>query len=636
MSYDDEQTYDTERDRKLNTISNRILVRRPVVDKDYMAVTRHDPFYIFKKSPVELFSVVCKYLVAGMRIAVKIKDNDLPSRIWIVEVLEALANLYVGDAQNTVVSAADSKRMAKAFAPIVPLFSKWGTGRNNYDDNVDFQTGFTPRSFAGELDHLFIWLYDRLRKKGHNTVSAVHPILFMPASKEESGETSYSFLSGKFQTLLTHCTIYREQHRIPTEIDKMFATEMKKPAEERFFNVDDEHDKELYEDGSDTAATERSRLKAYLKYRQEAYYLHLTRIGRYKNGFELVRDGLAKCLRDVKNATPHAVYGYSCVDWAERFLFESEELPRPWFELLYDVLRMKSCISYRNFCVDSFVDAEKTLEAGYHDDKEWPYFDVYENIPEHDICIDVWRMFSEHIEMLTALAFCVRSTVYSKLARALELYESYGRMFLSSDRKDHLKMILDTIRETASRLAMEVRLYKSGKAILAPCDKATEDLKAQLADHDRKMDSEFDAAQRDSAEILAQERENQEILNDTTAKVNHGLKMIGKFKKHGDPGGPFSFDDQKKCFEFWIADRKDPMLVNGLKVSKIDSFKNRKKELDRIGVKSVKTYIRLIECYRKRTGERILKKKQSNGKRNRKRKKASKKQKRTPGKRNKK
>ena len=81
MSYDDDQAYDAERDRKLDTTFHRRLV----VDKDYMAVTRHDPFYIFKKSPVELFSVVCKNLVAGMRIAVKIKDNDLPSRFWIVD-----------------------------------------------------------------------------------------------------------------------------------------------------------------------------------------------------------------------------------------------------------------------------------------------------------------------------------------------------------------------------------------------------------------------------------------------------------------------------------------------------------------------------------------------------------------------
>ena len=625
MSYDDDEAYDANEDWRIAAA----IKRRLAVDKDYLTVTRHDPFYIFKNSPVELFSVVCKSLVAGMRIAAKIKDNNLTSRFWIVDTLEALANLYVGKGQTTTVSAADSQKMAEAFKPTISLFKEWISGRPKLEDKVDFQTGYKPRSFAGELDHLFVWLYDRLREKGHDMVSAVHPILFMPASKEEGGETSYSFLSGKFQKLLTHCAIYRERHTITTEIDKMFAAEMKKPADERFFNVDDEYDDELYEGGSDTAATERSRLKAYLQYRQEAYDLHTTRIGGLKNGFEYVRDHLAKRLQDVKTAAPRAAYTPKYAGFLELSrLGPGEKLPT-WFDLLYDVIRMKSWISYRDFCVDSYVDAEKTLEAGYHDDEGWPYFDVDENIPEHDICVEVRRTFAEYLESLTALAFCVQSTVYSKLANALELYELHSGVFISLGREDHLKTILDTIRDTASRLAMEVRLYKSGKTILSPFDKAAEELKAQLAVHDKKMDSGFDAAQRDSAEILAQERENQELLNGTTDKIDRGLTMIGKFKRHGAPGEPFSFNDQKKCFEFWRVDRKDPTLADGHKVLKVDSFEKRKRELERILVKDVKTYIRLIECYRKRTGKTILKKKRKNGKR----KNASKKRKSTPEKR---
>lgn len=638
MSYDDDEAYDANEDWRIAAAVNRRLA----VDKDYLTVTRHNPFYIFKNSPVELFSVVCKNLVAGMKIAVKIKDDNLTTRFWIVDALEALANLYVGKGQTITVSPADSQKMAEAFKPAIPLFKEWISGRPKLEDKVDFQTGYKPRSFAGELDHHFVWLYDRLREKGHNMVSAVHPILFMPASMEEGGENAYSFMSGKFQTLLTHCAIYRERHTITTEIDKMFAAEMKKPAEERFFNLDDEYDDGLYEDGSDTAATERSRLKAYLHYRQEAYNLHTTRIGGLRNGFEYVRDDLAKRLKDAKNAAPRATYGAKYSDFLELARLGKGEKLHTWFDLLYDVLRMRTWISYRDFCVDSFEDTEKTLEAGYHDDDGWPYFDVDENIPEHDICIEVRRTFAEYLETLTALSFCVQSTVYPRLAGALELYESHGSVFLAFDKKGHLKAVLDTIKDTASRLSMEVRLYKSGKAILAPFDKAAEELKARLADHDKKTDSVFDAAQRDSAEILAQERENQELLNSTADKVNLGLTMIGKLKRHGDPGEPFSFEDQKKCFEFWIVDRKNPMLVDGHKVLKIDSFKNRERELERIRVKDVDTYIRLIECYRKRTGatipntKRKLEKKRKAEERNRKRKTASKKRKSTPGKRNKK
>lgn len=631
MSYDDDQAYDAERDRKLVAS----VQRRLEVDKDYMAVTKHDPFYIFKKSPVELFLVVCKNLVTGMKIAVKIKDNDLPGRFWIVDVLEALANLYVGNAQNTVVSAADSRRMAEAFKPVLPLFKKWADGRPKYADKIDFQTGSRPRLFAGELDNLFIWLYDRLREKGHDMVAAVHPILFMPASKEFGDEISYTFLSGKFQTLLSLCAIYRERHKITTEIDKMFEAEMRKPAGERFFNVDDDADESMYENGDTNEATNRSRLKAYMQYREQAYRLHTTLHGACKGGFTYVRDELSRYLQDAKNTVLHV---YLTPLKELNILYElmgrkpvSEE---SWYDLLYDLLKMKPFISYRDFNTDGYAEEDKTSDAGYHDDDGWPYFEVIQNIPEHDICREVQRDFEEYLETLTALAFCVQSTIYPKLVSALEDYKSrHNLSFVISRNDDYYKNIIDTMKDTINRLELEVRLYKKGKTMLAPFDKAAEDLKVRLADHDKKMDSCFDAAQRDSAEILAQERENQELLNGTTDKVNLGLTMIKKLKKYGDPGESFSFDDQKKCFEFWIIDRKNPTLVDGHKVLKVDSFENRKRELERIRVKDVKTYIRLIECYRKRTNKTILKKKRKNWKRNGKRKNISKERKSTPGKR---
>lgn len=598
MSYDDDQAYDAERDRKLDTTFHRRLV----VDKDYMAVTRHDPFYIFKKSPVELFSVVCKNLVAGMRIAVKIKDNDLPSRFWIVDVLESVANLYVGNTQNTVVSAADSRRMAEAFKPVLPLFKKWAEGRPKYADKMDFQTGSRPRLFAGELDNLFIWLYDRLREKGHDMVAAVHPILFMPASKEYGDEISYTFLSGKFQTLLSHCAIYRERHTIPTEIDKMFEAEMRKPADERFFNIDDDADESMYENGDVDEATNRSRLKAYMQYREQAYRLHTTPRGACNGGFAYVRDELSRYLQDAKNTVLHV---YLTPMKELNILYElmgrrpvSEE---SWYDLLYDLLKMKPFISYRDFNTDGYSEEDKTSDAGYHDDDGWPYFEVVQNIPEHDICREVHRDFEEYLETLTALAFCVQSTVYPKLVSALEDYKSrHNLSFVISRKDDYYKNIIDIMKDTINRLELEVRLYKKGKIMLAPFDKAAEDLKECLVDHDKKMDSGFDAAQRDSAEILAQERESQELAQATNDNTLTLKRMLRTQSKHGRVSIEFSKSDQKKCYDLWVTDRVDPLLANGHKPYRKDSFEKHKRMLAAIGITDADIYSTLIIRYMKR------------------------------------
>lgn len=619
-------------------------MRRRLDPEDYASLPDHPSFSTYRHSPVELFTLACQDLVAGMKIAVRKKDDYLTERSWISYALESLANLYSNKGQTPLVSSDDSLKMARAFAPIMPLFIKWGTGRKYYTDDVDFQTGLKIRTFAGELDHQFVRLYNLLLKKGHNKVTAVHPLLFMPTSKEADGATSYSFLSGKFQALVSHCEIYKESHTITTEIDKTFEVEMKKPVEERFFNLDDDEDDSIFDDGTDTAATERSRLKAYLHYRQEAYRLHTTKAGGCRGGFAYVRKELSEHLADAEKAVIHKYHEPLPVALPLlHSLLGGVAENHSWYDLLYDLLKMKSWISYRDYCVDEYEEEDKTSDAGYHDDNGWPYFDVDENIPEHDICIEVRKNFKQYLSTLTALAFCIRSTVYPMFARAFELYElANGLMSGLFNKGDDLQKIIDTIKNNINRLEMEVGLYKNGKAILAPHEKMIEELADRFDVHEKSTKTGFDAAHKDYEELCAKQEESlamEGTINENTLMAIRAAE--GRTAQH-KVGLHFSMAVQEKCYGFWIEDRVDPTIVDGHKPFRIDSFERRKRKLAEHGIKDPETYSVLIDRYMKRTGKTIpntkrkLEKKRKAEERNGKRKTTSKKRKSTPGKRNKK
>ena len=642
MNYDDEdEEYDRHRDWKLMAE----IKHRSEVDKDYKSVTVHSPFYIYRNSPVELFSIVCGKLVDGMKIAVKIKDANLTERYWIVDVLYALTSLYVGKDQSNGVSAADSQKMAKEFVPVFSLFKQWATGRPTQEDRVDFQTGYKPLSFAGELHQSFVWLYDQLLAKGHNPAEAAHPILFMPLKREDNGETTYSLMSGKFLKLLSHCKIYRERHREQTEIDKLFETEMKKPVEERFFNLDDDEDDSIFDDGTDTGATERSRLKAYLHYRQEAYRLHTTKAGGCRSGFAYVLKELSEHLADAEKAVLHKYHEPLPVALPLlHSLLGGVAENHSWYDLLYDLLKMRSWISYRDYCVDGYEEEDKTSDAGYHDDGDgWPYFDVDENIPEHDICIEVRKKFKLYLSTLTALAFCIRSTVYPRFARAFELYESAnGLMSRLFKKGDNLQMIIDTIKNNINRLEMEVELYKNGKSILAPHEKRIEELAARFDVHEKSTKTGFDAAHKDYEELCAKQEESLAMEGTINENTLMALRAARSRAAHHKVGLVFSIAVQAKCYRFWVEDRVDPTIADGHKPFRIDSFERRKRKLAEHEITDPQTYSVLIDRYMKRTGAKIpntkrkLEKKRKAEERNRKRKTASKKRKSTPGRRNKK
>lgn len=642
MSYDDDEAYDADKDWRLASE----FKRRQETDKDYKPIGLHIPFIISRESPEERFCAVSIRFYRAMKIAVKIKDDNLTDRFWIVDLLSVLSNLYVGKDQGIGISSADSQKMAKTFAMVIPVLKRWANGRPRYADKVDFQTGNKPTTFAGDIERLFVWLYDRLLAKGHDSAAAVHPILFMPLKKEDNGETTYSLMSGKFLKLLSHCKVYRERHREPTEIDKLFEAEMKKPEGERFFNLDDDEDDSIFDDGTDTGATERSRLKAYLHYRQEAYRLHMTMAGERGSGFAYVLKDLSEKLANAENAFLH-----KCPEP----LPDVSPLLQPVlrnariaelhlrYDLLYDLLKMKSWISYRDYCVDRFEEEYKTSDYGYHDGDGRPYFDVNENIPEHDICIEVHKNFKLYLSTLTALAFCIRSTVYPRFARALEMYESVDGVISMLFRDgDDLKKIIDTIKNNIGRLEMEMRLYKRGKEVLPPFDRGHKALEERIETSEQKMQTKLDVVHNDSIKILA----NQEKAYTLQEATNENAMMAAREAKSRAASHmvslAFSHAIQRKCFVFWVEDRVDPTIADGHKPFRIDSFERRKRKLAEHGISDPQTYSVLIDRYMKRTGAKIpntkrkLEKKRKAEERNEKRKTASKKRESAPGKRNKK
>ena len=623
-----------------NVIPTVGLKEKFKVDKDYLSVTRHPHFFSYRLPPVELFSVVCNNLVAGMKIAVKVKDDDLSSRFWIVDVFSALANLFAWNGPCNGVSSADSQKMAKDFAPVIPLFKRWENGHAKYEEKTDFQTGRKPLSFAGELHKLFVWLYDHLMAEGYDPVAAAHPILFMPLKKENNGETTYSFMSSKFHRLLLHCKVYRRRHPEPTEIDKLFQEEMKKPANERFFNLDDDEDEHIFDSGDEKGATERSRLKAYLHYRQLAYRLHTKRINGHQDGFIYVRDELSNQLQDAKKAILHKYHEplSSSLPFVDSIL-GSAIGQHSWFDLLYDLLNIPWLISYRDYCVEGYDEEAKACDD-YHDDDGWPYFDRSENIPEHDICIEVRKKFAAYLETLAALAFCVQSSVYAKLSNALEQYEECDGVLAIFRKGDTLKKIIETIKETINRLEMEIRLYKSGRAILVQFDNIVEEVTKRIDKHDKNSSARFDLAQQSAEKLCAKQDESLTLAGTINENTLMAVREARNRSASHKVSLAFSRRVQQKCFNFWIEDRADPTLVNGHKLFRLDSFERRKLTLAKMGINDVATYSTLIDRYMKRTQTKIpntkrkMAKKRKADKRNGKRKTASKKRKRTPSKRN--
>ncbi len=605
MNYDDDdEAYEADRDKRLY----EAIARKLETDKDYKQIIAHESYSFLRHTPVQLFMAVCKHFVAGMKIAAKNNDAELYRRYWIVDDLEAFAGLYANKDRTALVSAAESQKMAQAFAPAVTLLAKWAEGKPRYSDAVNFQTGFKSRTLAGELDYQFLWLYSRLLDKGHDPVAAVHPILFMPTRKADDGSSEYTFLSGKFQTLLYCCTIYKERHPASSEIDKLFEEEMKKPSEERFFNLDDDEDEQMFEDGSDTAATERSRLKAYLQYRQAAYRLHTTKAGGCRSGFVYVRDELTKYLTDAKKAVLHKHYESTNKDPLVSSVLGIRARDS-WFDLLYDVLSIRWWISYRDYCVDSYEEYEKTFEDGYHEDGGWSYFDRDENIPEYDICLEVRRSFEAYLETLAALAFCIQSSVRDKLISTYDTYESHHGAFCVFEKRDQLGEIIDTLKKTINTLELELRLYKNGRAILGPLDNMVDELAKRIDKHDKNASERFDCAQQEAEQLRSKQEESFALQEVTNENVKMARTEINSKARGHDVSLGFSFEIQKKCFDFWMEDRKDPMLVNGHKTFRIDSFEKRKRELAQIGIADVRAYSTLINRYIKRTGKKIVKKK---------------------------
>mgnify|MGYP004642550387 CR=1 FL=1 len=604
MNYDDDEAYEADRDRRVSAA----IARKLETDKDYKPIIAHEPYFFLKHTPVDLFMAVCKHFVAGLKIAAKNNDAELHRRYWIVDDLEAFAGLYANKDRPALVSAADSQKMAKAFAPAVALLAKWAEGKPRYSDTVDFQTGYKTRTLAGELDYQFLWLYSRLRDKGHDPVAAVHPILFMPTRKADDGSSEYTFLSGKFQTLLYCCTIYKERHPASSEIDKLFEVEMKKPREERFFNLDDDEDDSIFSEGTDTGATERSRLKAYLQYRQAAYRLHTTKAGGCKSGFVYVRDELTKYLTDTKRAVLHKHYESANNDPLVSSVLGIRARDS-WFDLLYDVLSIRWWISYRDYCVDSYEEAEKTYDNGYHDDSGWPYFDRDENIPEYDICLEVRRSFEAYLETLAALAFCIQSSVRDKLASTYDTYESHHGSFSVFEKRDRLRETIDALKETINTLELELRLYKNGRAILGPLDNMVDELAKRIDRHDKNASERFDLAQQEAEQLRSKQEESLALQEATNENVKMARTEINSKAKSHDVSLGFSFAIQETCFRFWMEDRKDPMLANGHKTFRSDSFAKRKRELIKFGISDDKAYSTLINRYIKRTGKKIVRKK---------------------------
>lgn len=635
MSYDDDAAYDEARDYQVMT-EFRL---REMVDKDYAKADLICRRINYSLPVADRFISLCNDLIAGMKIAVKIKDGDLQKRFWISDVLEGLVGVGATHGGCAIVpfSIEESQRMAAAFAPAIPLLNEWAAGREKYECGMDFETGMRPRTLAGEIEHTFLWMYNRLISQGHTSANAAHPIIFIPVRGEDGTPKRYVFRTGQFQALLGHCKFFKERHPATSKIDRQFREEMKKPFEERFFNVEDDYD-DAFENITDTdEMTARSRLKAYMQYRQQTLPLHDCKFGEH-NGFDYVRDFLKKRLEVLQKG--------SIVDLrATALLYERKH---DWCDLLSIVLKAKHWITYHDYSVDNYSESDKTEDHGYGENYLGPYFEVDENIPEHDLCVEVVNRTRDYIELLAAFAAYLHSSTYAQLAEAYGIFEKKHGWFMDMGYPTHkyddrdLKKVISAIRDTQKQLAIDVRLFKIGRSIFTQFDPGASTVVSAILNnsipHTQKVESVLDAVHQKAEEIREQQNEALDVAKATNERVQTGVAMIRSLKKYNTVGKPFGFGDQKLCFGFWVHDRVSPTLVHGRKVFYVDSFEAHKERLAQNGVTDVGIYRKLIEDYIKRTGKKIpntkrklaaAKSESGNGKR----KNARGKRKSTPGKR---
>lgn len=567
-----------------------------------LGVTRHK----FIKTPDEKFEAICRDLVAGLKIAVKEKDDDLAKRYWIADLLEELAGFGIPSPKEpaTHFSIEESMKMAATFAPAIPLMNTWAAGREKYEKEIDFQTNRRPRTFAGEIDYDFLWAYNRLISDGHTPGTAAHPTIFAGVMAADGKTQEYVFRADRFRSLLWLCDVYRQSHTLRTDIDVLFETEMKKPEEERFFYLDDDEDEGFDSIETIEGCTERSRLKAYFRYRMQTLDLHQIVHGG-RNGFDSVREGLEKRLDELRkgNLTPPPR-----MDWAQA------KMP-DWYSLLVNVMETQHWISYHEYGIDeSEVDPD---DSKYGEDNIGRYYEQSDYIPEYELCQDVRRLFKEYLELCAALAYYVRSSTYAALAEALEIHDKHQGWFVRivdyHFGKDmygkQLRKMVSLVQENLRQLSTDVRMFKLGRTLFANLDTRLKAVKEAVEQRTGELKSELgsklESAQKVAEEVREQQNEALDVAKATNERVQTGVAMIRSLKKYNTVGKSFSFADQKLCFDFWVHDRVSPTLVHGRKVFYVDSFNAHKDLLAKNGVTDVGIFRKLIEDYIKRTGKKI-------------------------------
>lgn len=588
MSYDDDAAYDEARDWQVMTEYRR----RELTDKDYPKLVEAARQHRWSDDPLTLFLMAVKDLVSGFKIAVKIKDAELHKRFWLSEALDTIVN-YVKFPQvgpMCAISLADSYKMAKAVEPLVRLMREWAEGLEKYEEKVNFETGQREMTLAGEIDHRFLWIYTSLVAQKHSPVDAAHALLFLYAMQGDPSR-GYVFRVNRFQALLRKCAVYAEKHRVPSETETLFWEEMKKPYEERFFNVDDDEDEELYSSGDVHDATSRSRLKAYLFYRQQAVELHKPLVSSSKDAITCVRDEMSALLEDAKKAE---LKGFD-----NRTIRQCNG--RGWHKLLLDALMLHRSITYRDFDVDRYDPEDLVDDPDYHKDEGWPYLDVSETIPESDACAEITRDFLEYFYTLTSLSVAIHSATSSDFLKAFsKTWYRSGFLCYTSEEKD-VKATIDTISRNIKQLRLELELYKNGQTLLFNVGQVLK----TVSEHSGALGAKLDDVHKAADAIIATQNEEMGLSRATNERVLTSNKMLRSLKKYNTVGKTFGFGDQELCFNFWVHDRVSPTLVHGRKVFYVDSFNAHKERLAKNGVTDIGTYRKLIEDYRKRTGSKI-------------------------------
>lgn len=604
MSWDDDEAYNREQDYQLTAKMHRKLK----VDAWYQGLTNATLLTHHKLNAVDRFVAVCKDLVTGFRIAHKRNDAELNRRFWIVELLEMLIGI---GSKGTRVSKDESWRMAKAFVPVVKAMAEWAIGRPMYEKTIDFQKGVYPKTLAAEIHANFVLKYEWLASEVNDVATCVHPVLFIPIKQENGVTTEYLCRTDGFLKLLQCCEIYQERNK-RTEIDELFSTEMKKPFDERFFNVDDDEDEAYADLDSTYECAMRSRLKAYLRYRQEAEVLHRVFDVGTRNGFVFIESDLRKMVlsaREGKVETIKAKYGLMNIVNGT-----PQKQDYSWFDLLEMVVKMRPWIFYNDY--DYSEEPDETVE--WEECSVGRYVEVNESIPERDLCFSVQSLLIEYLRLIASMSCYIGSSTYANLSAAVLEYErTQGWLYtpVITDGKivkpKGWPFIVSQLKDSQARLAFDLKMFKAGRDLLIPISEQEARIKSLFpvgAQPINKLESVHRLSESMSVKI-DQMLEQSEATN---ARVQTTANMVRNFAKNGEPGKMFGIAEQKICYGYWLEDRKDPMLaLDGHKPGRVDSFNKRKDSLAKIGVMTAAIYSTLIERYRKRTGEKIIKNRKS-------------------------